>query len=91
MSVLSSRNSGFKRSLKRRLFGNRDRVKCCFCRAGLNFHEATLEHIKPLSFGGSWDRKNLTLSCADCNHARGTEDFTAFQLRRRNGGKEQAA
>ena len=34
---------------------------------------ATLDHIIPASRGGPTDRRNLRLTCYECNYGRGTE------------------
>ena len=31
---------------------------------------ATIEHVIPLSEGGTWDKKNLVLACRKCNKTR---------------------
>jgi len=79
----SSRNSGEKRSWKAKLFGGRETKPCCFCRCTLYFSSATLEHVVPRSQDGNWSLDNLRLSCYDCNHERGSDDFDEFQQRKR--------
>lgn len=81
MSVNHGRNSYQKRRLKLRLFnGLRHKPKpCCFCRRRLSFDVATLEHVVPLSKGGSWDIDNLRISCQNCNSERANEEFSTFK------------
>jgi 5-methylcytosine-specific restriction endonuclease McrA len=33
----------------------------------------TLEHLTPLSQGGSWDMANLATACFTCNNTRGIQ------------------
>lgn len=33
----------------------------------------TLEHLMPLILGGTYDLRNLALSCFGCNNARGAD------------------
>lgn len=46
--------------------------RCTYCRATLTLEEATIDHIVPLSRGGSrngW--RNMVLSCLPCNQRKG--------------------
>jgi predicted restriction endonuclease len=48
----------------------RDGFRCHYC--GRSPHKDPnvilhVDHIKPLSKGGSWDEKNLITSCKECN------------------------
>lgn len=43
---------------------------CCYCRHDFLAAQATLEHIVPLSHGGSWHYDNLALACLPCNLRR---------------------
>lgn len=33
----------------------------------------TLEHVVPLSHGGTWDLMHLALACFGCNNSRGSD------------------
>ena len=84
MSQNKGRNSKQKRALKERLF-ERDGERCCYCKRKLKFQYATLEHVVPLSQGGSWNISNLLLACRRCNFNRGdmsVEDFKAGKRRK---------
>ncbi len=85
----SSRNSGEKRAWKAKLFGGRETKPCCFCRRKMYFSSATLEHVQPKSDGGGWSIDNLRLSCYDCNHERGSDDFDYFRHRKREELKQR--
>lgn len=48
------------------------RVPCFCCGEHVPIEQATLEHILPLSQGGTDDMDNLAISHAKCNHRRGS-------------------
>lgn len=82
LGTMSNNLSGKQgKAIRRRLLeenGNR----CCFCLCVLNEWSATREHIIPRAVGGTDAQANLTVSCEDCNQARGSEDFYDFEARR---------
>lgn len=41
-------------------------------------HQATLDHIRPSSLGGTNHINNLVLACRACNHERDREDLSQF-------------
>lgn len=51
--------------------------KCWICGVKMDFEHrhsetfATIDHLHPLSKGGGWKRKNLSLACYSCNNRRG--------------------
>lgn len=65
----SRRNTLYKMLSKR--FGI---VPCFVCQAHVAEQDATLEHIKPLSKGGTDDMANLSISHRDCNIRRGNNE-----------------
>lgn len=46
--------------------------KCCHCGKGVKMHdkESTIEHIIPISKGGTNDFRNLVYLCTDCNEKK---------------------
>lgn len=46
---------------------------CWWCNTKLTLKTATVDHLIPLSRGGSNGTDNLVLACAPCNKARGNE------------------
>lgn len=46
--------------------------RCRWCGCQLTRHSATIEHLTPLSLGGTNDITNLDLACALCNQKRGS-------------------
>ncbi len=47
--------------------------KCCHCGKGIDIHDkdSTIEHIIPISKGGTNDIRNLVYLCTDCNEKKG--------------------
>ena len=45
--------------------------RCTYCDDELPRHEATLDHVVPLSWSGPHVMENTTPSCAWCNNKRG--------------------
>jgi 5-methylcytosine-specific restriction endonuclease McrA len=65
---------------------------CCYwCRQDLPFEQLTLDHLRPLSKGGSNNPENLRLACLCCNRSRGNSLFPPPQRYRssslNNSGK----
>lgn len=67
MSRLSLLRIRIYRTVARQLHGV---VPCWICGEQVAPDDATLEHIKPLSEGGSSHIENLAISHAACNHGR---------------------
>lgn len=59
--------------LKRFIY--RVRQRCNWCQVPLALAEATLDHLTPLSRGGSNALENLTLACDNCNQLRNMQDM----------------
>jgi 5-methylcytosine-specific restriction endonuclease McrA len=67
MSSLSLTRVKIYRTVARQLHGA---VPCWVCKEPVRMEDATLEHIKPLSEGGSSHIDNLAISHRWCNHNR---------------------
>lgn len=54
--------------------------KCAYCRkkSGKTYH---VDHIIPLSRGGTNDRKNIQITCAKCNGSKGAKHPVDFAKR----------
>ena len=63
------------KSLKRSLYKNISSHLCYYCKNTFDIGQLTIEHIIPLSCGGSNHESNITLACAPCNQLRGRESF----------------
>lgn len=48
--------------------------RCCWCRTRLALECATIEHVRPLSKGGTNALSNLRLACEVCNNDRGSKN-----------------
>src|SRR5690625_7295879 len=53
------------------------------CQRCSTTHNLTIDHIVPLSMGGSWHRNNLQLLCRRCNRKKGASiaDYRSLQPR----------
>lgn len=79
MSKLSHTRDKIYKTVARQLHGQ---VPCWVCGAHVLPGAATLEHIRPLSEGGSSHQENLAISHDFCNnqrHAKGTVAASATQ------------
>lgn len=71
---------------KRKKFWSRQRkLECAYCgkrvyREVNNTHnsKATIDHIVPLSKGGTNAQYNLVLSCFECNNRKGSKEVDKF-------------
>lgn len=57
----------------------RERGHCPMCRSGLTLElerDAQIDHIVPLSRGGTNDLVNLQMLCAECNRAKSNQDVS---------------
>ncbi|MBE2261934.1 MAG: HNH endonuclease [Burkholderiaceae bacterium] len=67
MSKLGHTRLKIYRTVARQLHGL---VPCWVCGGHVDPEDATLEHIQPLSEGGSSHMENLAITHAICNHQR---------------------
>lgn len=51
----------------------RDGWECFFCFKVIDKQTATIEHLEPLSLGGSHEWNNLRLACSPCNNFLGNK------------------
>lgn len=64
MSIKEAKNKA-----KLRLWRDKTFALCHWCDFILYKDTATLDHLIPISLGGTWD--DCVLTCFDCNHERG--------------------
>lgn len=58
------------------------RGRCAYCRSKFGKQlKPSLDHIQPLSRGGSNDRKNLQFLCGSCNSSKHAKDPVEFSRR----------
>jgi len=65
------RTSGYAKDFVRE---NKD-ASCIYCEDKLTLHNATTDHIIPISNGGNNTQVNLIVCCKDCNNERGSIPF----------------
>lgn len=58
---------------KRNRVYKRDRNRCRYCGIHFKPEHLTVDHIMPLSKGGTNDLSNLVTACVDCNTAKGSK------------------
>jgi hypothetical protein len=57
----------------------RDGLACIYCGAAVeDGTQLTLDHVKPVSKGGTNKEGNLVTACLKCNTSRGVRTVTAF-------------
>jgi len=67
------RRDSVSRELRDRVIA-RDGLVCQYCKANLMPSEATIDHVVPVSRGGSDDLENLRVACRKCNVKKGAGD-----------------
>ena len=67
MSKLAHTRLKIYKTIARQLHGQ---VPCWVCRQHVEWTDASLEHIQPLSEGGNSHAENLAISHVRCNHQR---------------------
>lgn len=64
---------------KRRIY-DRQNGLCAYCGQHRNIKYMTIDHIVPLSKGGTNEESNLTCACKICNQIKGDMTLEAFSL-----------
>jgi 5-methylcytosine-specific restriction endonuclease McrA len=66
--------------MKAKLWGKNRKMQkeCYYCRRKMHYAEATVDHVKPKSKGGSNARGNLKLCCKKCNQQKGSLSVERF-------------
>ncbi len=60
---------------------------CTYCLTKLKRWEATIDHMTPLSRGGTSEPWNLTLACVECNLDKGSLTFEEYTERTLTHGR----
>jgi 5-methylcytosine-specific restriction endonuclease McrA len=61
--------------IKKRLFGHLILAPCFYCKKVFLVDQLTIEHLLPLTLGGTNVDNNIALACAPCNHEKGRETW----------------
>lgn len=64
---------------KRRIY-DRQNGLCAYCGQHRNIKHMTVDHIVPLSKGGTNDENNLTCACKICNQIKGDMTLEEFSI-----------
>ncbi|MET9292441.1 HNH endonuclease [Streptomyces sp. NPDC003077] len=60
--------AGARRRTRKHSLVRRDGLRCAYCRRSfLDLHDATIDHVVPLSLFRTWATEHLVLACASCN------------------------
>jgi 5-methylcytosine-specific restriction endonuclease McrA len=74
------KQSKINAALKKKLYGEIAFMPCYYCYQVFLKEQLTIEHLIPLSEGGSNEPDNIALACRPCNLQRGKETFMAKKL-----------
>lgn len=70
----------YRKRLRFAIF-RRDGFRCCYCnRIVKDGAVLTLEHIVPLSKGGTWSADNLLTACESCNQGKADSLLSATEM-----------
>lgn len=67
-----------KKELRRLSLFREYRGRCFYCETKMRFKDASADHVRPKSKGGSDSNENLVLCCEYCNRAKGTKSLKQF-------------
>ncbi len=68
----------YKDPAKRRLLLRRDRWRCFYCRKLLKITELHVDHLEPISAGGSTRMENSVACCERCNREKGPTSASKY-------------
>jgi 5-methylcytosine-specific restriction endonuclease McrA len=77
-SIMANRRETIYKYISKKNNGN---VPCFVCGKHVKEKNATLEHVIPLSNGGTDDIDNLSISHYQCNNARGSDVDFSWNIR----------
>lgn len=75
----STRNSFQKKKIRNALY-YKYKGQCSICKQCVPFEEVTIEHVVPLSKGGTWAMPNLRIAHKDCNQDKGDLTQVEYEL-----------
>jgi 5-methylcytosine-specific restriction endonuclease McrA len=74
---MSSPRPAKRKLLKERLLAKFG-ARCNYCFVTYKPKKLTIDHVKPLSKGGTWDEANLCLACLGCNQKKADKGVAGF-------------
>lgn len=77
-SILKKRRISRKSQRQFRKYLLSEHPYCHYCSRKVNKHSSSIDHKHPLSKGGGNKRKNLVLSCTECNNKKGDSTYAEF-------------
>lgn len=63
---------------KRHVLFVRQNGQCWYCLREISFENWTVDHVNPLSGGGSFGYNNIVGACFECNNEKGCMSYRAF-------------
>ena len=68
----------YKDPAKRRALLRRDRGRCFYCQKRLRIGDLHVDHLEPISSGGSTRMENSVASCESCNREKGATPASRY-------------
>lgn len=62
--------------------------RCAYCGKHLKPGEETIDHIRPLSLGGTDEWDNLALSCRKCNGSKSSKELAPWTIKQIKGKRD---
>ena len=63
----------------RKMLFKRDGTRCAYCNVPLSLKTATIDHVIPVSRGGSrWSLANMVLACQGCSNDKGDQGLMEY-------------
>jgi len=69
------------RIVKRLAILLRDDFRCCFCEQLFTADKLTVDHLYPISLGGTSRPRNLVAACNSCNNDKNIKTWVAYSER----------
>ena len=67
---------------KKEFIEHNKNASCVYCDNKLTVHNATADHIIPISDGGNNCQVNLVVCCKECNTERGNLEFSYYMSKK---------
>lgn len=70
--------NGAKKMNYKRTLAELHGLRCAYCGKSKRFEDLTIDHVKPISAGGTNHIHNLALACGPCNQAKANKAADKF-------------